>query len=128
MSSTIPGTGFCPELHATIILRASKKHRYLKNLPQDDSDSGSLEDRERYSHDGCESRPLLRPLSALARERATWSPARIVRVTWSALTNIGAGCEILRLLKIPAYAGLVASPPGSPLNRSSATISFVASP
>jgi uncharacterized protein VirK/YbjX len=33
-----------------------------------------------------------------------WSPARIARVVWGALSNLGAGCEILRLLKIPAYA------------------------
>ena len=50
---------------------------------------------------------FLGTLSDLARKWETWSPARIARVAWCALTNIGEGREILRLLKIPAYADLV---------------------
>lgn len=47
---------------------------------------------------------FLGPAAALAQKWETWSPARIARVVWGALSNLGAGCEILRLLKIPAYA------------------------
>ncbi|MGA3264615.1 MAG: DUF535 family protein [Terracidiphilus sp.] len=47
------------------------------------------------------------PVVALAQKRETWSPARIARVAWCALTNISKGREILQILKLPAYAGLV---------------------
>jgi uncharacterized protein VirK/YbjX len=50
---------------------------------------------------------LLGPLLSLARKRESWSPARIARVAWCALTNISKGREILQLLKLPAYADLV---------------------
>jgi uncharacterized protein VirK/YbjX len=50
---------------------------------------------------------FLGPAAALAQKWETWSPARIARVAWGALTNIGAGCEILGLLRLPAFAELV---------------------
>ncbi|MGA2537962.1 MAG: DUF535 family protein [Terracidiphilus sp.] len=47
---------------------------------------------------------FLGPLSALARQRKTWSPDLLAGVLWRGLTNIGAHRKVLQLLRLPALA------------------------
>jgi hypothetical protein len=47
---------------------------------------------------------LLGPISALAREKKTWSPALLAGVLWRALTNIGTLQEVVQLLKLQPFA------------------------
>lgn len=47
----------------------------------------------------------------LVGRRETWSPARVLRVSWGALANVGNGLRILKLLRLRAFAGLVQDDP-----------------
>jgi uncharacterized protein VirK/YbjX len=57
---------------------------------------------------------FLRPLSMVAARKETWSPARVARVSWSLLTNIGAAFGILRLVKLKAFKDFLQTNPRFP--------------
>ena len=58
--------------------------------------------------------PLLGPLSRLARQRKTWSPALLAGVSWRAVTNLGTHREVLRFLKLPILTQVVRDNPRFP--------------
>jgi uncharacterized protein VirK/YbjX len=49
-------------------------------------------------------RLVIGPLSALARQRKTWSPELLAGVLWRGITHLGAHRKVLQLLKLPAYS------------------------
>jgi len=49
-------------------------------------------------------RAFLGPISALARQRSTWSPELLAGVIWRALTHIRAHRQVRELLRLPALA------------------------
>ena len=46
---------------------------------------------------------LLRPLSVVATQLETWSPARVARASWSVLTNMGAAFRIVQLFRVKVF-------------------------
>jgi len=54
---------------------------------------------------------LFRPLSIVAVQKGTWSPARVARVSWSLLTNMGPAFRILRLFKLGVFKDLLHNNP-----------------
>jgi uncharacterized protein VirK/YbjX len=46
---------------------------------------------------------LLVPLSIVATHKDSWSPARVARVTWSVLTNVGEAFRIVQLFKLKVF-------------------------
>lgn len=54
---------------------------------------------------------FLGPLSILARQKKSWSPALLAGILWRAVTNIDTHREVLRLLKLPPFAETLADNP-----------------
>lgn len=54
---------------------------------------------------------LVGPLSILARQKKTWSPALLAGVLWRAVTNIGRHRRILQVLNQPVYAQIARNDP-----------------
>lgn len=54
---------------------------------------------------------FLGPLSVLARQKATWSPALLAGILWRAITNIGTHREVVRLLKLPPFSDAIRKNP-----------------
>ena len=57
---------------------------------------------------------FLRPLAIVAARKETWSPARVARVSWGLLTNIGAAFRILQLAKLKVFKDFLHTNPRFP--------------
>lgn len=54
---------------------------------------------------------LIGPLSALARERKTWSPELLAGVVWRGLTHLGLHRRVMQLLRVSPFAETVRATP-----------------